>query len=117
MVVVLVPQAIEARSMGQEKSNHVHALTLCFRDSTKERQYQRDTDASFGSSLACSLVITLVDFFVPNIPTFRRLIFAKTSCFVSSSYPTVSVRVSKCKNEKFYCFIQNSRIFRNFAVD
>ena len=28
-------QAIEARSMGQEKSNHVHALTLCFRDSLK----------------------------------------------------------------------------------
>ena len=29
-------QAIEARSMGQEKSNHVHALSLCFRDSSKE---------------------------------------------------------------------------------
>ena len=28
-------QTIEARSMGQEKSNHVHALTLCFRDSLK----------------------------------------------------------------------------------
>ena len=50
-------QAIEARSMGQEKSNHVHALTLCFRDSLKERQYQRDADVSFGSSLACSLVL------------------------------------------------------------
>lgn len=24
--------------MGQEKSNHVHALTLCFRDSLKEEQ-------------------------------------------------------------------------------
>jgi hypothetical protein len=31
-------QAIEARSMGQKKSNHVHALTLCFRDSLKEEQ-------------------------------------------------------------------------------
>jgi adenylate cyclase 1 len=78
-------QAIEARSMGQEKSNHVHALTLCFRDSLKEEQvrqtsahrsafamsgpfnvsvcslvrlqYQRDADSSFGSSLACSLVL------------------------------------------------------------
>ena len=50
-------QAIEARSMGQEKSNHVHGLTLCFRDSLKEQQYQRDADGTFGSSLAASLVL------------------------------------------------------------
>lgn len=28
--------------MGQEKSNHVHALTLCFRDSTKEQQVSQE---------------------------------------------------------------------------
>ena len=37
-------QAIEARSVDQEKASHVNALTLCFRDSDKERQYQEDPD-------------------------------------------------------------------------
>ena len=30
--------------MDQEKASHVNALTLCFRDSDKERQYQEDPD-------------------------------------------------------------------------
>ena len=37
-------QAIEARSVDQEKASHVSSLTLCFRDSDKERQYQEDPD-------------------------------------------------------------------------
>ena len=37
-------QAIEARSVDQEKANHVNAVTLSFRDSDKERQYQEDQD-------------------------------------------------------------------------
>ena len=37
-------QAIEARSVDQEKASHVNSLTLCFRDSDKERQYQEDPD-------------------------------------------------------------------------
>ena len=37
-------QAIEARSVDQEKTNHVNSLTLSFRDSDKERQYQEDPD-------------------------------------------------------------------------
>jgi hypothetical protein len=49
-------QAIEARSMGQEKSNHVHALTLCFRDSLKEEQV----------SPSIHLVIILFNFNVDN---------------------------------------------------
>ncbi len=30
-------QAIEARSIDQEKANHVNLVSLCFRDSNKER--------------------------------------------------------------------------------
>ena len=30
-------QAIDARSIDQEKANHVNLLSLCFRDSEKER--------------------------------------------------------------------------------
>merc|ERR1719342_1832374 len=52
--------AIEARSVDQEKASHVNSLTLCFKDSDKERQYQEDPDIGFPSSLACSLVLTLL---------------------------------------------------------
>jgi adenylate cyclase 1 len=31
-------QAIEARSVDQEKANHVNLFSLCFRDPEKERQ-------------------------------------------------------------------------------
>ena len=30
--------------MDQEKVSHVNGVTLCFRDSDKERQYQEDPD-------------------------------------------------------------------------
>ena len=36
----LSSQAIEARSVDQEKEGHVNSFTLAFRDSDKERQYQ-----------------------------------------------------------------------------
>lgn len=50
-------QAIEARSMGQEKSNHVHALTLCFRDSTKEEQVTREIKAHSIDSFDDVLIV------------------------------------------------------------
>ena len=78
-------KAIEARSVDQEKASHVNSLTLCFRDSDKERQYQEDPDIGnndhsvilrvlseiilinltisplgFPASLACSLILTLL---------------------------------------------------------
>lgn len=34
-------QAIEARSVDQEKANHVNMFSLCFRDPEKERQVSR----------------------------------------------------------------------------
>ena len=43
-VIEIEFQAIEARSVDQEKVSHVNSLTLCFRDSDKERQYQEDPD-------------------------------------------------------------------------
>jgi len=52
--------AIEARSVDQEKANHVNAVTLSFRDSDKERQYQEDQDIGFPASLSCSLLLTLL---------------------------------------------------------
>ena len=37
-------QAIEARSVDQEKANHVNMFSLCFRDPEKERQVRRELD-------------------------------------------------------------------------
>ena len=36
-------QAIEARSVDQEKANHVNMFSLCFRDPEKERQVIKQT--------------------------------------------------------------------------
>ncbi|XP_059084537.1 Ca(2+)/calmodulin-responsive adenylate cyclase-like isoform X2 [Tigriopus californicus] len=53
-------QAIEARSIDQEKANHVNLVSLCFRDSNKERLYQEDVDLGFPGSLVCALVLLLL---------------------------------------------------------
>ena len=37
-------QAIEARSIDQEKTNHVNLVSLCFRDSNKERLVSSNFD-------------------------------------------------------------------------
>lgn len=52
-------QAIEARSVDREKSDHVNMLTLFFKDWQKERQYQEEKDFGFGNSLACVMAVTL----------------------------------------------------------
>lgn len=53
-------QAIEARSVDREKSQHVHLVSLAFRDSNKERQYQAESDSGYSTSLACSLILLLL---------------------------------------------------------
>lgn len=53
-------QAIEARSVDREKSQHVHVISLTFRDHTKESQYQTETDSGYSTSLACSLILLLL---------------------------------------------------------
>lgn len=53
-------QAIEARSVDREKSNHVNMVTLWFKDKTKEEQYHREKDHGFGNSLACILGVLLL---------------------------------------------------------
>uniref|UniRef100_A0A023F2N2 adenylate cyclase n=4 Tax=Triatominae TaxID=70999 RepID=A0A023F2N2_TRIIF len=53
-------QAIEARSVDREKSEHVSLITLAFKDSSKESQYQADNDVGYSTSLACSLVLLLL---------------------------------------------------------
>ena len=50
-------QAIEARSVDQEKSTHVNLITLCFRDSEKEQNYHQEKDRSFVIAAACSLIL------------------------------------------------------------
>ncbi|XP_013391106.1 uncharacterized protein LOC106159379 isoform X2 [Lingula anatina] len=50
-------QAIFARSMEREKSEHVNFFTLRFRKPEKERQYQLMKDVSFGTSLLCALIV------------------------------------------------------------
>ena len=43
--------------MDQEKASHVNALTLCFRDSDKERQYQEDPD--IGKEIDYTIILML----------------------------------------------------------
>lgn len=53
-------QAIDARSVDQEKANHVNLFSLCFRDPNKERQYQEDIDLGFPGGLVCALLLLLL---------------------------------------------------------
>ncbi|KAG8185405.1 hypothetical protein JTE90_018626 [Oedothorax gibbosus] len=53
-------QAIEARSVDQENSTHINVLTLCFKDSIKERQYYSEKDEGFANSMVCCLTILLL---------------------------------------------------------
>ena len=70
-------QAIEARSMGQEKSNHVHALTLCFRDSAKEEQ----VSLSLYRRPRVSGKILISPFFFPFASIYLRLpLTVSTGC-------------------------------------
>lgn len=50
-------QAIEARSVDQEKSTHVNLATLCFKDKLKERQYGEEKDRGYLIAMACSLIL------------------------------------------------------------
>ncbi|XP_035218314.1 Ca(2+)/calmodulin-responsive adenylate cyclase-like [Stegodyphus dumicola] len=53
-------QAIEARSVDQEKSTHINVLTLCFKDHLKERQYYSEKDEGFANSMVCCLTVLLL---------------------------------------------------------
>ncbi|KAI1286421.1 Adenylate cyclase type 1 [Halotydeus destructor] len=53
-------QAIEARSVDQEKSTHVNLVTLCFKDKAKESAYHDEKDVGFAQSLVSSLVILIL---------------------------------------------------------
>ncbi|GFU26457.1 hypothetical protein NPIL_393721 [Nephila pilipes] len=53
-------QAIEARSVDQEKSTHINVITLCFKDIIKERQYYSEKDGGFANSMVCCLTVLLL---------------------------------------------------------
>lgn len=53
-------QAIDARSVDQEKSAHVNQLTLQFRDRNAERNYNKDIDQGFSIELLCSLLLLIL---------------------------------------------------------
>ncbi|KAF8785946.1 Adenylate cyclase type 1 like protein [Argiope bruennichi] len=53
-------QAIEARSVDQEKSTHVNVITLCFKDRLKEKQYYSERDEGFTNSMICCLIVLLL---------------------------------------------------------
>ncbi|GBL98910.1 Ca(2+)/calmodulin-responsive adenylate cyclase [Araneus ventricosus] len=53
-------QAIEARSVDQEKSTHVNVITLCFKDRLKEKQYYSEKDEGFANSMICCLSVLLL---------------------------------------------------------
>lgn len=53
-------QAINARSVDCDKSEHVDRITLRFRESDKERQYRKDFDLGFTTAMGCSLLLLLL---------------------------------------------------------
>jgi adenylate cyclase 1 len=53
-------QAIEARSVDRDKTTHVHPMTLCFRDSDKERQFHEEFDVGLGGALVCCLCLLVL---------------------------------------------------------
>ncbi|KAK7110092.1 hypothetical protein V1264_014020 [Littorina saxatilis] len=52
-------QALVARSIEQEKSNHVNFITLRFKDATKEDEYQEAPDFAFSGSLVCCMLLLM----------------------------------------------------------
>ncbi|PVD31143.1 hypothetical protein C0Q70_10421 [Pomacea canaliculata] len=52
-------QALVARSIEREKSNHVNFVTLRFKATHKERQFQESGDFAFSGSLICSLLMLM----------------------------------------------------------
>ncbi|KAG1683879.1 Adenylate cyclase type 1 [Nymphon striatum] len=53
-------QAIGARSVDQEKSANVNIVTLCFKDSNKEKQFHVENDHGFAKRVLCSLALLIV---------------------------------------------------------
>ncbi|XP_051864602.1 Ca(2+)/calmodulin-responsive adenylate cyclase isoform X5 [Drosophila albomicans] len=53
-------QAINARSVDCDKSEHVDRLTLRFRQSDKEREYHKDFDLGFTTAMGCSLLLLIL---------------------------------------------------------
>ncbi|ESP00183.1 hypothetical protein LOTGIDRAFT_141290, partial [Lottia gigantea] len=52
-------QAITARYVEQEKSNHVNFVTLRFKTSLKEQRYQAAGDFAFSGSMICAMVMLI----------------------------------------------------------
>ena len=50
-------QAINARSVDCDKSEHVDRITLRFRESDKEREYRKDVDVGFTSAMGWGVVL------------------------------------------------------------
>lgn len=67
-------QAIEARSVDQEKSTHVNLITLCFKDSEKEASFHKEADSAFAASVLCSLILLLLIMTV-QVAVLPRLVF------------------------------------------
>lgn len=53
-------QAINARSVDCDKSEHVDRITLRFRESDKEREYHKDFDLGFTTAMGCSLLLLIL---------------------------------------------------------
>ncbi|XP_046802765.1 Ca(2+)/calmodulin-responsive adenylate cyclase isoform X5 [Lucilia cuprina] len=53
-------QAINARSVDCDKSEHVDRITLKFRESDKEREYRKDFDLGFTTAMGCSLLLLIL---------------------------------------------------------
>nr|XP_027197802.1 Ca(2+)/calmodulin-responsive adenylate cyclase-like [Dermatophagoides pteronyssinus] len=80
-------QAIEARSVDQEKSTHVNLATLCFKDKNKERQYGEEKDRGYLIALACSLVLlcllTALEFVILSKTIILEILFVVTFVWIS----------------------------------
>ncbi|KAL4222045.1 Adenylate cyclase type 1 [Mactra antiquata] len=80
-------QAITARSVDREKTEHVNYLTLRFKKSAKEKQYQAMDDFAFSSSMICALIILICSAAVTTVMLPRTLLllmlFLAAFCWIA----------------------------------
>ncbi|XP_045170613.2 Ca(2+)/calmodulin-responsive adenylate cyclase-like [Mercenaria mercenaria] len=80
-------QAITARSVEREKSEHVNYVTLRFRNSDKEKLYQAMDDFAFSSSMICSMLMLICTAALNTVMLPRTLLllmlFLATFCWIA----------------------------------
>ncbi|KAH3715828.1 hypothetical protein DPMN_058541, partial [Dreissena polymorpha] len=80
-------QAIDARSVDREKSEHVNYFTLRFKKPEKEKMYQTTGDFAFTSSIICAMILLICTAAVNTVILPRTLLllmlFLAAFCWIA----------------------------------